>query len=214
MLNSKYINIDKKLSRTVGKIHNICITGARKMGKTTLVKNIANKLIQLHNIKDKNVLIMANADNYLDFPNSTRVCENNVKILTLKNPDNKPLLIIIDDHIMLNFKLIDQCKLLKAILFYSRYKNTYVIFSNSDTVGYNPVIRKNFDLVFSLFGSDFIRRHEYEHFFKDIKNFTVFNFLVQYMPHYTSFVLDNYLLNCKNKNDIDDNDVYGYYKIN
>ena len=32
-------------------------------------------------IKDKNVLIMANQDNYLDFPNATRVFKNNVKLL-------------------------------------------------------------------------------------------------------------------------------------
>ena len=212
---ASYIDLDAKLNRTVGKVHNIIITGAREMGKTTLVKNIANKLIQLHNIEDKNVLIMANKDNYLDFPNATRVFEDNVKLLTLKDPDNKPLLIIIDDFIIMDFKLIDQDKLLKAIVLNSRHKNIYVIFSKTDSLGYNPIIRNQFDLVFSLFGCVHVKRYEYRNFFEFFKNFDAFNDYIKNMPQYTSFVLDSYLLDCKNKNkntNTNDNDIYGYYK--
>lgn len=197
-----YINIDEKLKETNnnGKNPNsVLIIGCRRYGKTTLVKKIANKIININNIDENNILIISKDElvcsEYSEY-NKAKIIYKYDNNLVKPNENNKPMLIIIDD-ILHETNLFYNDNLKNIIINGSRL-NVYLIVAVQYGPGIPSMLRARFDLIFYIpplgnkYPDNIINQRMYSSYYDIFFSYDEFINLIKKLENRNVIVYDNF----------------------
>lgn len=190
-----FVDLTQKYSRIIPlghKSYSTLIVGERGVGKTTLAKDIASKIISIHNI-ETNVLFTYNIWKN-EYENVNTISEYNTMnlreiIKEQEKPNSKPVLIIFDECFPSN-EMNDDKNIKKIILNAKLFKIFSIIITHPHHMKMKPSLRINMDLVF-VFKDDANRKKIYEYFFGMLPNFNIFNSIMSSLRDYECLVVDN-----------------------
>ena len=168
-----------------GKHKNILIIGNREMGKTHMVKHIANRLVATNTVKD--IIVISNPGDvkqYNQMPNVINIYQvyetsyMEALVKSQSEPDAKPILIIFDDVLLPN--KINNNDIFKSIILNGRHKKISTIVTVQFPISLSPVIRTNFDNVLIFYDCTISNvKKAYDHYGGFYPTFDLFNTIIR-----------------------------------
>ena len=169
------------------------IVGERGVGKTTLAKDIASKIISIHNIE--RTMSFTNNIWENEYENVNTISEYNTMTLSelikeQEKSSSKPILIIFDECFTSNEMNDD--KNIRIITLYPRLLNIFsIIITQPQHMKMKPSLRINMDLVF-VFKDDANRKKIYDYYFGMLPNFNIFNSIMSSLEEHECLVVDHF----------------------